>query len=611
MIRRRALSALALVTLLAAAQVAAAAPAAEPGEVIVKFKDAPRTDQVTALDAGGAQVDEWLPIENTAVVKVVGSNRETLDRLEADPRVEWAEPNYRVHSFATPNDERFADQWSLLNSGQVVDGVAGTAGADVGITSAWDTTTGADHVSVAVVDGGVELTHPDLAPNMTLTNPGETGGGRETNGVDDDGNGLVDDWRGWDWVSQDNDPSDLGNASHGSVVAGIIGARGNDRTGVARGLVERAHDVASGPGLPGFGASVGCRRLVCVRGPTGSSDRQCEPGWRRFAVAVPQRGGRPLPRHTFCGSPRETAEATTTPGRRFSPCNLPYQNVLCVGATNQDDDLALFSNFGPASVDLAAPGENVLSTVRLDKGVYDVQDGTSFAAPLAAGVAGLVLAANPAARTSQLRSALITGATPLPTLSGRVASGARLNAAGALANVPPPGAPPTVSALSAAEFGQGTAVLRGVVTPTDGPASFFFEYGPIPAYGTRTPMMRGVLTSTPVGFTASGLAPNTRYHYRLISTDVDGLAVSRNVSFLSAPARTTIGLKVKGRDAATETLAFPTHRDQRRAAEAESGQAGAQTRCDVRQDQTSASQGQQGGSPRASHRHPRPQGATG
>ena len=120
----------------------------------------------------------------------------------------YAEPNGVVHADATPNDTRFTDLWGLNNTARTVDGVAGTADADIDAPEGWNMGASlGSSVRVAVVDSGIARTHPDLAANM-FTNPGESGGGKETNGVDDDGNGMIDDFRGWDFVNVDNNPSD-------------------------------------------------------------------------------------------------------------------------------------------------------------------------------------------------------------------------------------------------------------------------------------------------------------------------------------------------------------------------------------------------------------------
>ena len=159
------------------------------------------------------------------------SPAEAAQQLERSPNVLYAEPDVPRRAFAVvPDDRYFGRQWSLNNSGQSVAGTAGTVDADIDAPEAWQMTTGSAAVTVAVIDSGVQIDHPDLAAGI-WRNPGEAGDRREYNGADDDGNGLVDDWRGWDWVDGDNDPGDANG--HGTHVAGTVGARGNDGRGVA------------------------------------------------------------------------------------------------------------------------------------------------------------------------------------------------------------------------------------------------------------------------------------------------------------------------------------------------------------------------------------------
>ena len=156
------------------------------------------------------------------------ANVESLARTLSDfPGVRYAEPDYLLCACETvPDDSRFPEQWALSNTGQN----GGTPGADIRALDAWDVTTGADAVVVGVIDSGIDYMHPDLAANM-WRNPGESGDGKETDGIDNDQNGYVDDVYGYDFYAQDPDPTDA--RGHGTHVAGTIAAVGNNGLGVA------------------------------------------------------------------------------------------------------------------------------------------------------------------------------------------------------------------------------------------------------------------------------------------------------------------------------------------------------------------------------------------
>jgi ribosomal protein S5 len=214
-----------------------------PGELLVRFRDGVGPDRRLAVRrAEDARFRHTLPVEGIQLVALERgkSALSVAAALERRPEVLYAEPNYYRHVTAVPNDPDFGQLWGLNNTGQLVKSVTGVADSDIDATEAWDITTGSSNVVVGIADTGVAYDHPDLAPQI-WSNPGETGEGRETNGKDDDRNGLVDDWRGWDWVDRDNDPSDLN--SHGTHVAGTIGARGNDGAGVVGYGLGKAREV--------------------------------------------------------------------------------------------------------------------------------------------------------------------------------------------------------------------------------------------------------------------------------------------------------------------------------------------------------------------------------
>src|SRR4051812_42508335 len=351
--------------LLAALALAAAGPASgatpdyAPGEVIVKFRDGVSpTERADALHDRGASMKRALPTGRTVLAATAPDESvpDAVDRLEADPRVAWAEPDAYRHAGALPNDPLLAQQWALRNTGQTVDGAAGAADADIHAAEAWERTTGSPDVKVAVVDSGINFGQPDLAPNI-WRNPGESGGGRETNGVDDDGNGFVDDWRGWDFVQSDNDPSD--NYGHGSHVAGTIAARGDNGIGVA-GVAWRASLIP-------VRVLDNTDRGVCSDTAAGMA-YAVHAGARIVNLSVGARLPCQAERDVIDGAPdtlfvvaamNDGRDVDTTGGY---PCAYTEPNIVCVAASDQSDHLASFSNYGARSVDLAAPGVSILSS---------------------------------------------------------------------------------------------------------------------------------------------------------------------------------------------------------------------------------------------------------
>jgi subtilisin family serine protease len=363
----------ALVALIAVVGTAATAPGAlaapgggspprldyVPGELIVKFRagqdTAARTD---ALSDRGARLGRSLRIARTAVARIArdADPSRAAAALERDPRVAWAQPNWRMRGAGMPNDPFLDHEWGLRNTGQFVYDTTGVAGADIDAVDAWSRTTGSSDVKVAVVDSGISFGQPDLTPNL-WRNPGETGNGREHNGIDDDGNGYVDDYRGWDFIQGDNDPSD--NFGHGTRVAGLIAARGNDGVGMA-GVAWRA-SVIPVRALDNFNYtqcdSLGDAIAYAVRAGARVVNASegglhlCQPEIDAIAAA---------PNVLFvvsAGNEGHDLEATPE-----YPCASRLPNIVCVGATDQRDGLAAFSNYGARAVDLAAPGANSFST---------------------------------------------------------------------------------------------------------------------------------------------------------------------------------------------------------------------------------------------------------
>jgi subtilisin family serine protease len=429
-----------LVVLLAAACGTAGVPAAhgaEPGagELLVRFDPSlSPSDRAEVRRRADTPVERALPLSGLQVVQVPGGAdaRSARADLERAAGVLYVEPNFTRSFEATPNDPHFGLLWGLHNTGQTVGGTAGTADADIDAPEAWDVTTGSAATTVAIVDSGIDAGHPDLAPQM-WSNPGESGAGKETNGVDDDQNGYVDDYRGWDWASQDGDPDD--ENGHGTHVAGTVAARGNDGQGVtgvswqARLMALRALDengegtVADVVDAYAYAAAQGAPIVNASLGATGFS-------FTEYDML------RSLPGTLFVVAAGNDGESNET--NPHYPCSYDLANIVCVAASNNRDGLAGFSNYGATTVDLAAPGRSILSTW---PGGYAYASGTSMATPQVAGVAALVHSHLGGASAATMRNALLAGVDAKPAFAGKTVTGGRLNAAQSL-GVPAPAPPP-------------------------------------------------------------------------------------------------------------------------------------------------------------------------
>jgi subtilisin family serine protease len=304
---------------------------------------------------------------------------ELIAELSRDPAVETAEPNYlRWVTSATPNDTFFTNLWALQNTGQSVNGNAGTAGDDIHFVAAWALAQppSTNPPVVAVIDTGVDYMHPDLASNMWI-NTGEI----PNNGVDDDGDGYVDDYYGYDFADNLPDPSDSG--FHGTHVAGTIAAVGNNQLGVigvdyqARIMALRAS--SDGETLPDSAiieaiqyATMMKNRGVNVVAINESFGGGGSNSTERAAMQAAGTAG-----IIFCvAAGNDTNNNDTTP---TYPANYRLSNMIVVAATDQNDALAFFSNYGTNTVDLGAPGVNILSTlpVALAGTIASVQQGST------------------------------------------------------------------------------------------------------------------------------------------------------------------------------------------------------------------------------------------
>jgi subtilisin family serine protease len=462
-----------------------------PNEIIVRFR--PQVDRTTATRTVAALGARTIArgVGGFAVVRAGDAPvTELIAQLAASPEVAYVERNLARLPAAVPNDPMFTQQWGLSNTAQQhpISGSpsvtrAGVADADIDAPEAWDTEQGDPETVVAIIDSGTDVAHPDLAPNIWV-NPGEIPG----NGLDDDGNGFPDDVNGWDFARESDQLLQPEGAypgwDHGTHVAGIIGAAANDATGVA-------------------GVCPSCRLMVLKVFKPGDTDRDgirdtmvADVGSVLEALDYAIEMGADVVNGSFGGSIIASRAERTMIKRGIAagitmvfasgnedgdndllatvdfdgdgvidiaspsyPASYDLTGIISVAASNDSDQYGsssgcvsqqgsprwpcFFTNWGRYSVDLAAPGVDVVST--LPNNSYDFFDGTSMAAPHVAGVAALVKSRHPGYRPAQVKAAILNSVDlpsslheifPFPDRGGvtgdfTVTSG-RVNAAAAL-----------------------------------------------------------------------------------------------------------------------------------------------------------------------------------
>jgi subtilisin family serine protease/DNA-binding beta-propeller fold protein YncE len=384
-----------------------------------------------------------------------------MARCRGNPHVEYAEPNYLLSIERTPDDQSYTDLWGLNNTGQL----GGTPGADISAEEAWNVSTGSRSVVVSVIDTGVDYRHPDLEANIFI-NAGEIPG----NGVDDDGNGFVDDLRGWDFSANDDDPLD--DNGHGSHVAGTIGAVGNNRIGVVGvswqvSILPMKFLSSSGVGLTSaaiaaidYSTMMGVDIINASWGGGGFSQALQEAIGAASSVGI-----------LFVAAAGN--DGSDTDQNPHYPASYDLPGIISVAASTDVDGLASFSSFGAESVDLAAPGSRILSTVR--NGLYGVASGTSMAAPHVAGVAALMRAVAPDIGVAEMKQLLISSVDPRPEFAGTTLSGGRLNAFFPLAT--PDDVPPgSIDDLTVEQTNSNSVGLRWTATGDDGSSGAATSY---------------------------------------------------------------------------------------------------------------------------------------
>jgi subtilisin family serine protease len=450
------------------------------GQLIVGFRpSATERDRSGLLRRTSARVIDRIPQFGATLVKIPPSLNviRAMNAYEREPSVAWAVPNLLTHrDEVVPTDPLFTEQWGLRNVGQshqIADPppptVQGLSEADIDASDAWSTTTGSVEAVVAIIDSGIEATHPDLQASL-WSNVDEIAG----NGLDDDGNGYVDDTYGWDFIENDAVPQDT--EGHGTEVAGLIAAtmnNGIDGSGVCPGcrlMILRAHNLGQELNAIAYAFENGAD---IINASFASADVFLAPEWLAFQAAYKAgvlsvaAAGNEAGNNDMAIPDLSNTKLADAP---LFPASYDIPGILSVAASNDQDQYGyrtgcaiqlqktnpcFFTNFGHDSVDLAAPGVDILTTS--PPGSYVVADGTSFSAPMVAGVAGLVKSVHPEYSVVQLRNAVLNAVDhPADLAGGWTATSGRVNAATALV------ASPTTSLRLSTGNIAGAARISGI-----------------------------------------------------------------------------------------------------------------------------------------------------
>lgn len=529
------------------------------GKIIVKLEeDATPRDLRELNRENDARTKEDLPRSDVNVVDLPSDTTvpEGVEAYEDSPDVEYAEPDFLLEPTAIPSDslyERYL--YGLNNTGQT----GGTSDADIDAPEAWDLTTGDPDTRVAVIDEGADVNHPDLDGNLWV-NEDEV----PDNGEDDDDNGYVDDVNGYDFANNDASVYDSGDGDeHGTHVAGTIAAEGDNSRGVAGVNWEAELMILKFLGPDGGYTSDAVEALnYAVDNGAPISNNSWGGGGKsralQEAIANADSEG-----HLFVAAAGN--EGKNIDDEPSYPASYTNPNIISVAATDDEDRLASFSNYGDRSVDLSAPGVDILSTV---PGGYAYMSGTSMASPHVAGVAALLKSQSPGLDDAELKGRILGSAEGVSGLSSKTGTGARLNAA---TTFEPEAASGTELSLRAGRsslvFG-GTTALSGRLTDEAGEglpdAEVVLERRP---EGERSfKEFSKVTTSADGSYRLSGVKPgeHTDYRARFAGEEARRLASSSSPnSRVSVRVRVSNGTSQKnlklGRRRALSGAVSPSH----------------------------------------------------
>ena len=404
-----------------------------PDEVIVKLKDKRETstiysDQIlSGRNIIKADKNEFRErgLDRIHLLKVKDVQA-AIDELNNNPDVEYVEPNYVVTVDKVPNDPNFAQLYGLDNTGQN----GGKADADIDAPEAWDIQTGDGKAVVAVIDTGIDYNHEDLAQNV-WHNSKEI----PNNGIDDDNNGFVDDYTGWNFVSHNNNPLD--DNGHGTHVSGTIGAVGNNGIGVTgvdwnvKIMPLKAFDSSGSAYISDIISAIQYATIMHVDIMSNSwSGASGNDQALKDAIGAANNAG-----ILFVAAASNYGQDNDI--NPAYPASYNFTNIISVAATDRYDNLAYFSNYGANSVDLGAPGVYILSTYPVsicNCSGYVHLDGTSMATPHVSGAAALIKSQYPELSHLQIKDKILNSVDRIPSLEAKTFTGGRLNVFKALQN---------------------------------------------------------------------------------------------------------------------------------------------------------------------------------
>lgn len=421
-------------------------------ELFVKFKYSSKSSykkisQAINRQIGATVIKEYSEVKGLQLVKIPAniSLKNAILKYKKNSNVIYAEPNYAYAANSIPDDTYYDYQWGL---------------SQINASSAWNITTGSHNVIIAVIDSGIDLTHADLKANIWI-NPREIAG----NGIDDDHNGYIDDVYGWNFIKNNSNVTD--DDGHGTHVAGIIAGEGSNSKGITgimwgatimplkfldskgNGYVDDAVSAIR------YATKMGASIISCSWGGSEYSQALKDVIDTSFALVV-------------CAAGNEDRGTNDDVSPVYPAC-FTSKNIISVAATDKNDELASFSDYGLNSVDVAAPGTSIFST--LPGSHYGYMQGTSMAVPYVTGLAGLIKSLRPDLTALQIKYTILNNVDHISSLAGKVLTGGRINAFKALTNIITDSTAPSVS--SNPKGGSYYHQLNVVLTASE-PATIYY-----------------------------------------------------------------------------------------------------------------------------------------